>query len=172
MKFSEFGTIAMTIKTVYPGMKMFDSDEGISIWYELLKDIEYGKLSKAVSEFVKTNSFPPTIADLRRYVNIISGNDWSVSWNKLKNGAKLSDIDYPGQYAYMTIGQKIFDESGEFRIMIEFQKLYREFSLMDNQVKKELFKTGMLVWRKEDRVALDQRKKVDELEEIGFISGS
>lgn len=168
----EFANLMAALKAAYQRDNFMNDKETVAVWYELLRDMSFAELNKSVISYIRNETFPPTVADLCRYANIIAGNDWSVDWNKLKNGAKLSEVDYPGQYAYMTIGQKVFDEGGELRVMLEFQKLHREFSLMDKQVKKELFKTGMLVWKKEDKSALEERKKAGDVKEIGVISGS
>lgn len=156
MKFGEFKVIAVTLKTVYPTLKAFDTEEGILIWFEMLKDLDYPMISKTVDAYAKENPFPPTVADLRRYEKIISGNDWSIAWNKLKSGAKMKEVDYPGQYAYATIGEKVFEESYDIRVMLEFKKLYQEFCLMDNQVKGDIFRSGLLKCRDEDKKQLGQ----------------
>lgn len=156
MKFSEFKNIVVTIKTVYPALKAFDTEEGIGIWFEMLRDLDYQLLSRAVAGYVKENPFPPTVADLRHYERIISGNDWSLAWNKLKSGAKMKEVDYPGQYAYATIGEKMFEESYDVRVMLEFQKLYREFCLMDSRVKIDIYRSGLLKCRDEDKKQLGQ----------------
>lgn len=156
MIFQEFKVIAVTLKVAYPALKSFDTEEGISVWFEMLKDLEYHITSKAVAAYIKENQFAPSVADVRRYINTISGNEWSIAWNKLKYGAKLKEVDYPGQYAYMTIGERVFEESKDIRVMVEFQKLYREFCLMDNAVKRDLFLAGMLKCRDEDKGRLAQ----------------
>ena len=152
--------LAATLKSVYQRDSFMSDSEGVAIWYELLKDIPYDQLAAAVQKYIKCETFPPTIADLRRYVNIAAGNDWSVAWNKLQSGAKAKEVDYAGQYAFVTIGRQAF-ESGDFRVMTEFQRLYREFNLMDKTVKQELFRSGMLVWREEDKAARLEQKNHD-----------
>ena len=156
----EFAMLAATLKSVYQRDSFMSDSEGVAIWYELLKDIPYDQLAAAVQKYIKCEIFPPTIADLRRYVNIAAGNDWSVAWNKLQSGAKAKEVDYAGQYAFVTIGRQAF-ESGDFRVMTEFQRLYREFNLMDKTVKQELFRSGMLVWREEDKAARLEQKNHD-----------
>ena len=152
----EFAMLAATLKSVYQRDSFMSDSEGVAIWYELLKDIPYDQLAAAVQKYIKCETFPPTIADLRRYVNIAAGNDWSVAWNKLQSGAKAKEVDYAGQYAFVTIGRQAF-ESGDFRVMTEFQRLYREFNLMDKSVKQDLFRSGMLVWREDKAVRLEQK---------------
>ena len=128
----EFAMLAATLKSVYQRDGFMSDSEGVAIWYELLKDIPYDQLAAAVQKYIKCETFPPTIADLRRYVNIAAGNDWSVAWNKLQSGAKPKEVDYAGQYA-----------------------------LMDKSVKQDLFRSGMLVWREEDKAARLEQKNHD-----------
>lgn len=156
----EFAQLAGAMKAAYQRNGFMADLETVSVWYELLKDIPYDQLAAAVQKYIKCETFPPTIADLRRYVNIAAGNDWSVAWNKLQSGAKAKEVDYAGQYAFVTIGRQAF-ESGDFRAMTEFQRLYREFNLMDKTVKQELFRSGMLVWREEDKAARLEQKNHD-----------
>ena len=156
----EFAMLAATLKSVDQRDSFMSDSEGVAIWYELLKDIPYDQLAAAVQKYIKCETFPPTIADLRRYVNIAAGNDWSVAWNKLQSGAKAKEVDYAGQYAFVTIGRQAF-ESGDFRVMTEFQRLYREFNLMDKSVKQDLFRSGMLVWREEDKAVRLEQKNHD-----------
>lgn len=156
----EFAQLAAAMKSAYQRNGFMADLETVSVWYELLKDIPYGQLAAAVQKYIKCETFPPTIADLRRYVNIAAGNDWSVAWNKLQGGAKPKEVDYAGQYAFVTIGRQAF-ESGDLRAMTEFQRLYREFNLMDKTVKQELFRSGMLVWREEDKAARLEQKNHD-----------
>lgn len=156
----EFVQLAAAMKAAYQRNGFMADLETVSVWYELLKDIPYNQLAAAVQKYIKCETFPPTIADLRRYVNIAAGNDWSVAWNKLQGGSKPKEVDYAGQYAFSTIGRQAF-ESGDLRVMTEFQRLYREFNLMDKTVKQDLFRSGMLVWREEDKAARLEQKNHD-----------
>ena len=153
----EFAHLAAAMKAAYQRNGFMADMETVAVWFELLKDIPYDKLSEAVQKYIQRETFPPTIADLRRYVDIAAGHDWSVAWNKLQNGAGLKEIDYAGQYAFASIGRKAL-ESGDLRAMTEFQQLYREFGLMDKTVKQDLFRSGMLVWRAEDKAARLEQK--------------
>lgn len=163
----EFAQLAAAMKAAYQRNGFMSDCETVTVWYEMLKDISYDALTMAVRKYIQRETFPPTIADLRRYVDMAAGHDWSVAWNKLQSGAKLKEIDYAGQYALSTIGRQAF-ESSDLRAMTEFQKLYREFSLMDKTTKQDLFRTGMLVWRDEDKTARleqNERKRLLDLAE-------
>ena len=88
----EFAQLAAAMKAAYQRNGFMADLETVSVWYELLKDIPYNQLAAAVKKYIKCETFPPTIADLRRYVNIAAGNDWSVAWNKLQSGAKPKEV--------------------------------------------------------------------------------
>lgn len=152
----EFANLAAALKSVYQRDNFLGDKESIEIWYEFLSDIPYGTLTSVVEKYIRNEVFPPTIADLRRYADIITGNQWSLAWNKLKSGAKMKSVDYPGQYAYATIGEKVFEESYDIRVMLEFKKLYQEFCLMDNQVKSDIFRLGLIKCHDEDKKRLGQ----------------
>lgn len=159
----EFANLAAALKAVYQRDNFLSDKESIEIWYKFLSDIPYEILSNAVEKYIRNEVFPPTIADLRRYANTITGDQWSLAWNKLMSGDKMKEVDYPGQYAYATIGERVLEESCDIRVMLEFKKLYQEFCLMDNQVKSNIFRLGMLKCHDEDKKRLEQDDDSDRL---------
>lgn len=159
----EFANMAAGLKAVYQRDKFLGDKESIEIWYKFLSDIPYEILSNAVEKYICNEVFPPTIADLRRYASTITGNQWSLAWNKLKTGAKMKELDYPGQYAYATIGEKMFEESYDIRVMLEFKKLYQEFCLMDSRIKRDIYRSGILKCRGEDEKRLEQDDSSEQL---------
>lgn len=152
----EFANLAAALKAVYQRDNFMSDKAAVEIWYKFFEDMPCEMLQKAVTEYINHETYPPTIADLKRYIDAVTGNGWSVAWNKLKSGSKLSDIDYPGQYAYNTIGKQIFDAGNDIRVMMEFQKLYKEFLLMDKAVKRNIFLSGTIIWKRKDKPLLEK----------------
>lgn len=148
------------MKSAYQRNGFMADLETVSVWYELLKVsrmVNWQRLCR------NTLSARHSLRPLRISGAMLTSppaNDWSVAWNKLQGGAKPKEVDYAGQYAFVTIGRQAF-ESGDLRAMTEFQRLYREFNLMDKTVKQELFRSGMLVWREEDKAARLEQKNHD-----------
>lgn len=58
------------------------SDDGLSVWYEMLKDIDYQSAQYAVRELIQTNVFFPRIAEIRKacmkqnYVEMSTDEAW------------------------------------------------------------------------------------------------
>lgn len=59
----QFAVVMKGIRAMFPRFEL--DGNGMSIWYEALKDIEYSTLSRAAFNFGKKSKFPPSIAELR-----------------------------------------------------------------------------------------------------------
>lgn len=67
MTADEFSNIAMFIKALYPrDDKLFCDRMQVEAWYKMLSDIDYADALHSIEDHAKTNSFPPSIADIRR----------------------------------------------------------------------------------------------------------
>lgn len=72
---AEFNQLAMLIKELYPrDEKMFSHPSQLEIWYQMLSDIGYNEAVSAVAKHAQTNTFPPSIADIRR------GSEETTEW--------------------------------------------------------------------------------------------
>lgn len=95
----EWSLIVQTIRNTYPPhlMKgMFETEQSIRLWYEMLKDLDYKDLAVALQKHITTNKFPPTIADLREACQTVKNGDiplWSDGWEEVIRGIR--------QYGYM-----------------------------------------------------------------------
>lgn len=94
MDFKEWGVLASAIKSSYKASGILDDDLSMSIWYEMLKDIKYSDLSNALKQWIMTEKFPPSIADLRNGVNRILNGDklgemeaWNMVMKAIRNSA-------------------------------------------------------------------------------------
>mgnify|MGYP001054982987 FL=1 len=82
----ELKNIFKLLVNVYPNFVV--SSEKVDIWYEFLKDNDYQSVLNKTKEYVKTNRFPPSIADLNKkdealppyyqdfVYDINAGEDW------------------------------------------------------------------------------------------------
>lgn len=96
MTASEFSTFSAAIKTYFPKENVLPTKESMTLWYSALKDIPHDVASAALMQYVQTNKFAPTIAELREIATTIqSGNlpDWGEAWEKT-----LSAIREYGMY--------------------------------------------------------------------------
>jgi hypothetical protein len=82
----ELKNIFKLLVNVYPKFEV--SSEKLNIWYEFLKDNDYQTVLRNTKEYVLSNPFPPSIADLNKkresippyyedfVYNINAGEDW------------------------------------------------------------------------------------------------
>lgn len=66
---TEFRTVLMRVVSAYPKFTL--PAEGTDVWYERLQNYDVKTLKKAIDRHVDTNTFPPTIADLKRLADEI-----------------------------------------------------------------------------------------------------
>jgi|GEM_PF-6455207 hypothetical protein len=82
----ELKNIFKLLVNVYPNFEV--SSEKLNIWYEFLKDNDYQSVLNNTKEYVLSNRFPPSIADLNKkresippyyedfVYDINAGEDW------------------------------------------------------------------------------------------------
>lgn len=86
MTFEQFKVLVKGLKSVYTSEKFMPDADAITIWYRLLKDLSYPLLEAAIQKYMLTNSYPPTIADLRALAaEIREGEkaDWGDGWEQV-----------------------------------------------------------------------------------------
>ena len=92
----EFLTIATKINQVYRDKQPI-TKQGINIWYDLLSDLDAKTLNLAVSNYIKSNKYPPTIADLRNEYQLIIDKIARIN-NELKDIYNRTSGIYPDMY--------------------------------------------------------------------------
>ena len=60
----EFATLVVAMQAMY-GEDFIGTEEALDVWYALLHDLDYHILSKALQQYMLTNKFKPTVAELR-----------------------------------------------------------------------------------------------------------
>ena len=92
MTFDEFKILVKGMKAVYTSERFLPDADSIKIWYSLLKDLEYAVLNAAIQKYIITNTFPPTIADLRELATTICIGvlpDWGEGWEKVLHAIRF-----------------------------------------------------------------------------------
>lgn len=95
----EWIPIVKVLKASYTNEHFIPDKESNLVWYEMLKDIDARLVKKAVIDYVSTEHFPPTIADIRtRAVKIyVDVDDWSKAWgNVVKLISAYGRMDFKG----------------------------------------------------------------------------
>lgn len=91
----EFKLIAAGLREAYRRDKLLDTPESFSIWYELLKDLDYETASTAAQMYMMQEHFPPAPADIRKkaaemqYIasDLTEGEAWAMVRRALSNGS-------------------------------------------------------------------------------------
>lgn len=74
------------MKAVYTSDKFLPDGDSVNIWFQMLQDLDYKSASAAIQQYMLTNKFPPTIADIREIaVSINQGEepDWGDGWEQV-----------------------------------------------------------------------------------------
>ena len=91
MQKSEFSVLAMAMRTAYGQHKFMTSEEELSLWFEMLKELPYDLTQQAIREWIANNKWSPTIADIRTAVidkmkNELPDtrpNDWGEAYERV-----------------------------------------------------------------------------------------
>ena len=81
----EFATLVVAMQAMY-GKDFIGTEQALDVWYALLHDLDYQILSKVLQQYMLTNKFKPTVAELREiYTELVSPtiSDWSEGWEKV-----------------------------------------------------------------------------------------
>lgn len=86
MNDEDFLKIAATLRAAYPNSNFLTTKDSISVWCDMLIDLDYETCKSAAKEYISTGKFPPTIADIREkctgYMQLPIG-DWSEAWERV-----------------------------------------------------------------------------------------
>lgn len=82
----EFTLFAAALKTYYPREQLLPNNQAMELWYRQLQDIPYQIAEATLNQWVATNKWPPTIAEIRETAaNIKHGEipDWGDGWEQV-----------------------------------------------------------------------------------------
>lgn len=94
----EFGKIATGLKASYPNQTILNTPDTMEWWYSMLKDLDYSVTAQAVTKWVSTQKFPPTISEIRQAVmEVALGEipDWGQAWFEVKYAISLYGYTRP-----------------------------------------------------------------------------
>lgn len=86
LSIEDFRTIMRGLQAAYPRDNFVPNEYTFNLWYTTLQDIPYTSLLKASQNYIMTNKFPPTIADIRQLSYDMSSQPEELSsqaWNQL-----------------------------------------------------------------------------------------
>lgn len=91
MDYSIFYNCTQIIKETYPKSGLFQNEQGIKVWYNLLKDLSNSQVETAVMNHVSKSPYPPTIADIRQacarqnMIVLDSSQAWEIVLKQIRN---------------------------------------------------------------------------------------
>ena len=103
----EFANVITYLRAAYPTSNALPTREGMSIWFEDLKELDGQVCMKAMKEYVRNNDYPPTIAGIRKgCMSEIKGfaKPWDKAWSEV-----LAAVKKHGTYGSLE-AMKSFDE--------------------------------------------------------------
>lgn len=91
----EFAKFVAPMRSYFPTNNPFTDMYAMELWYDALNDIDYRVICVALKKWVMTNTFPPTIADLRSMAAEVTGNvtpSYGEAWETLRK--KIGKFGY------------------------------------------------------------------------------
>lgn len=101
MSREEFSNIVLALKSVYNLPNFLATTESVTIWYEILKDLDYKTCHTAVVAYMSSETKIPTPADIRKKAlslaetsNLNSMQAWALVSKALRNGVYGSQEEF------------------------------------------------------------------------------
>ena len=92
MNKEEFAKFAMGLKTFYPKEGLLPNAAAMELWYKQLEDIPYQLAEIALSKWVATNKWSPSIAEIRESALSVAKGDaplWSDGWEQVLKAMRI-----------------------------------------------------------------------------------
>lgn len=142
MERREFGVLVKAMKAVWTDPKFLPDQYAFDVWFSLLKDLPYDATSAAVQQYMLTQKFPPSIAEVRKKTTDMlteqvadSGEAWRNARNAvhrfgyMRADEALASLDETTAEAVRRIGYQDMcdapaDENGVLRA--HFMRIYEQ----------------------------------------------
>ena len=89
----DFRTIVRALSAAYPRDNFIPDEYSFNLWYTRLQDIPYLTLKRAADNYIMTNRYAPTIADMRTYaqdMDIAVDMLAAQAWDQLLRALRMS----------------------------------------------------------------------------------
>lgn len=96
MNKQEFALFASALRTYYPRENILPNQQAMELWFRELQDIDSKVAETALRQWVATNKWSPSIADIREAASSVQSGDlpdWGDGWEQV-----LKAIRYFGTY--------------------------------------------------------------------------
>ena len=88
----EFSLFVMALKTYFPRENLLPNEQAVELWYRQLQDLDYMIAEAALTEWVATEKWSPSIGEIReRAARIRFGEipDWGEGWRSTMKAIRL-----------------------------------------------------------------------------------
>ena len=111
----------------YPNTQHLQTDDAVEVWTRGLRDLTYTDASHAVSSWILSEKWCPTIAELKEAIvtNVAGSKDWGDAWNEC-----MKIISRYGQYQE----EEALEHMSPMTRQIVKRLGYRELCLSENQM--------------------------------------
>ena len=123
----EFAQFVMALKTYYPRETLLPNNQAVELWFRQLSDIPYNVAEVALNQWVATNKWSPSIADIREAATGIQAGtmpNWGEGWDQVQRA-----IRYYGYYNQ----QKALESMDEITRQTVQQMGFRNICLSENE---------------------------------------
>lgn len=82
----EFGLFAAAIRTYYPKENILPNQQAMELWFRELQDIPYAVAEAGLRQWVSTNKWSPSIAEIREITSQVQHGsipDWGEGWEQV-----------------------------------------------------------------------------------------
>ena len=89
----DFRQIIHVLTAAYPNSKLIPDEFTFNLWYTRLQDIPYLTLKRAANNYIMTNRYAPTIADMRTYaqdMDVAFDMLAAQAWDQLLRALRMS----------------------------------------------------------------------------------
>ena len=96
----QFGLFASALRTYFPKEQILPNQQAMELWYRELCDIPYQVAETGLRQWVATNKWSPSIAEIREMVATVqNGNikDWGEAWEQVLTAVRRYGIYNQGQ---------------------------------------------------------------------------
>lgn len=92
MNTKEFSMFAMAIRTYYPKENILPNQQAMELWYRELQDIPYDVIEAGLRQWVATNKWSPSIAEIREITSTVQHGsipDWGEGWEQVLKAIRM-----------------------------------------------------------------------------------
>jgi hypothetical protein len=168
-------TIAATLRAAYPNSNFLTTKDSLTIWGDMLKDLDFETCKVASKEYISSGKFPPSIADIRERCATYTQlpiKDYGEAWGSVLKAIRkygymeeeqaLESMDETTRKCVKSLGfQNICHDEDEAAMRANFRMIYEQEA---NRVKKDNQLPIMIRSQKQQMIGLLIDNTVQQIE--------